>query len=105
MATAKATVNKVIIVGNLGQEPELKTTKNQASVVTLSLATNRVYQDEVGNTRESVDWHRVVLWGKTAEVAAKYLNKSSKIYVEGSLRTRQWQDKNGETRYTTEVGC
>lgn len=103
MALGRGSVNKVILVGNLGQDPELRYTPNGAAVTTISVATNEIWRDSEGNTQERTEWHRVVLWRRHAEVAGEFLKKGSKVYIEGSLRTRSWEDKNGNKRYTTEV--
>ena len=96
-------VNKVILVGNLGQEPELKHTPGGAAVTTLSLATHEIWKDKDGNKQQRTEWHRVVLWRKLAEIAGEYLKKGSQVYVEGRLQTRSWEDKDGNKRYVTEV--
>ncbi len=98
-----AGVNKVILVGNLGRDPEVRHLENGASVANFSIATSESYKDKNGNRQEQTEWHNVVLWRGLAEIAEKYLRKGSQIYVEGKLRTRSWQDKDGNTRYTTEV--
>ncbi len=98
-----AGVNKVILVGNLGKDPEVRHLENGASVANFSIATSETYKDKNGNRQEQTEWHNVVLWRGLAEIAEKYLRKGSQIYVEGKLRTRSWQDKDGNTRYTTEV--
>lgn len=98
-----AGVNKVILVGNLGKDPEVRHLENGASVANFSIATSETYKDKNGNRQEQTEWHNVVLWRGLAEIAEKYLKKGSQIYVEGKLRTRSWQDKDGNTRYTTEV--
>ena len=103
MATGKSSVNKVIIVGRLGRDPELRKTPNDVAVTMLDLATNEMWKDGDGNKQEHTEWHRVVLWQRLAEIACEYLKKGSKIYVEGSLRTRSWEDKDGIKCYTTEV--
>ncbi len=103
MAMGKGTVNKVILLGRLGQDPELKYTPSGSAVTNFSLATNRVWKDQDGNLQEKTDWHRLVLWRKQAETACKYLKKGSQIYIEGRLETRSWTDKNDIVRYTTEV--
>ena len=100
---AKGTVNKVILVGNLGSDPEVKTTPSGAQVANFSLATSESWTDKTsGEKQEKTEWHRLVLWRKLAEIAGQYLNKGAKIYVEGKLQTRSW-DENGQKRYTTEV--
>lgn len=97
-------VNKVILIGNLGQEPEVRYMPNGSPVANITLATSEIWRDkQTGDNREKTEWHRVVLFGKLAEVAGEYLHKGSQIYIEGSLQTRKWQDQNGQDRYTTEV--
>ena len=96
-------VNKVILVGNLGRDAELRYTAGGAAVATLNLATTEVWNDKQGQKQEKTEWHRVVLWGKQAESLKEYLVKGKKIYVEGRLQTRQWDDKDGNKRYTTEI--
>jgi single-strand DNA-binding protein len=97
------TVNKVILVGNLGRDAELRYTPAGAAVATLSLATTEVWNDKGGQRQEKTEWHRVVLWGKQAETLNEYLMKGKQIYVEGRLQTREWNDKDGNKRYTTEI--
>ena len=96
-------VNKVILVGNLGRDAELRYTPGGAAVATLSLATTETWNDKEGQRQEKTEWHRVVLWGKQAETLSQYLQKGKQIYVEGRLQTRQWDDKDGNKRYTTEI--
>jgi single-strand DNA-binding protein len=96
-------VNKVILVGNLGRDAELRYTPGGAAVATLNMATTEVWNDKAGQRQEKTEWHRVVLWGKPAESLAEYLTKGKQIYVEGRLQTRQWDDKDGNKRYTTEI--
>jgi single-strand DNA-binding protein len=96
-------VNKVILVGNLGRDAELRYTPGGAAVATLNMATTEVWNDKAGQRQEKTEWHRVVLWGKSAESLAEYLTKGKQIYVEGRLQTRQWDDKDGNKRYTTEI--
>jgi single-strand DNA-binding protein len=96
-------VNKVILVGNLGRDAELRYTPGGAAVATLNLATTEVYKDREGQKKEDTQWHRVILWGKTAETLQDYLTKGKQIYVEGKLQTRKWKDKDGNDKYTTEV--
>ena len=96
-------VNKVILVGNLGRDAELRYTPGGAAVATLNLATTEVWNDKAGQKQEKTEWHRVVLWGKQAESLQEYLTKGKQIYVEGRLQTRQWDDKDGNKRYTTEI--
>ena len=96
-------VNKVILVGNLGRDAELRYTPGGSAVATLNMATTEVWNDKGGQRQEKTEWHRVVLWGKTAESLSEYLVKGKQIYVEGRLQTRQWDDKDGNKRYTTEI--
>jgi single-strand DNA-binding protein len=96
-------VNKVILVGNLGRDAELRYTPAGAAVATLSMATTETWNDKAGQRQERTEWHRVVLWGKSAESLNEYLTKGKQIYVEGRLQTRQWDDKDGNKRYTTEI--
>jgi single-strand DNA-binding protein len=96
-------VNKVILVGNLGRDAELRYTPGGAAVATLNMATTEVWNDKAGQKQEKTEWHRVVLWGKSAETLSEYLTKGKQIYVEGRLQTRQWDDKDGNKRYTTEI--
>lgn len=97
-------VNKVILIGNLGKDPEVRHLENGAVVANFPIATSESYTDRTtGERRENTDWHNIVLWRGLAEIAEKYLRKGQKIYVEGKLKTRSWQDKDGNTRYTTEV--
>ena len=100
---ARSGINKVILVGNLGQDPEVKYTAGGAAVTTLSLATSESWKDkDTGSAQEKTEWHRVVLWRRLAEIAGEYLKKGSKVYIEGQLQTRKWE-QDGQTRYTTEV--
>jgi single-strand DNA-binding protein len=98
------TVNRVILVGNLGKDAEVRFTPGGAAVSTISLATTEVWNDKSsGQRQERTEWHRVVLWGKQAETLNDYLKKGKQIYVEGRLQTRQWDDRDGNKRYTTEI--
>ena len=100
---ARSGINKVIIVGNLGQDPEIKYTAGGAAVTTLNIATSDSWKDkDSGMDQERTEWHRVVLWRRLAEVAGEYLKKGSKVYIEGQLQTRKWEQE-GQTRYTTEI--
>lgn len=100
---SKGTVNKVILIGRLGQDPELKYTASGTAVLTLSVATNTSYKGQDGNNVEQTEWNRVVAWRKLAEIIGQYAHKGSRLYVEGRLTTRSWDDQNGVKRYTTEV--
>lgn len=96
-------VNKVILIGNLGQDPELRYTGSGTAVCNMRLATNENYKDREGNLVEKTEWHNVVAWDRLAEICNEYLQKGSQVYFEGSLQTRSWEDRDGNTRYTTEV--
>ncbi len=96
-------INKVILVGNLGQDPEVRYTPSGIAVCNMRLATNEAYRDAEGNLVERTEWHNLVAWGRLAEICSQYLRKGSKVYVEGSLQTRSWEDRDGNTRYTTEI--
>jgi single-strand DNA-binding protein len=96
-------INKVILIGNLGQNPEVKTSSSGQSICNLSIATNESWTDRNGQKQEKTEWHRVVVFGKLAELCGQYLQKGRQAYIEGKLQTRSWQDKEGQTRYTTEV--
>jgi len=99
-----AGINKVILVGNLGAKPEVKYASNGNAISNLSVATSESWTDKsTGQKQERTEWHRVSLFGKLAEIAGQYLDKGSKVYVEGKLQTRKWQDNNGQDRYTTEI--
>lgn len=98
------TVNKVILVGNIGKDPEVRRLENNGVVASFPLATSESYTDKTtGEKRETTDWHNVVVWRGLAEICEKYVKKGMKIYVEGKIRTRSWQDKENQTRYTTEI--
>ncbi len=96
-------INKVILVGNMGNDPEVRYTPAGAAVTTISLATTENWKDKEGNKQEKTEWHRVVFFSRLAEIAGEYLKKGSQVYIEGKLRTNKWQDKNGQDRYTTEI--
>jgi len=97
-------VNKVILVGNLGQDPEVRYTANGAAVANITVATSEQWTDrQSGQKQEKTEWHRVVLFGRLGEIAGEYLRKGSQVYLEGKLQTRKWQDQNGQDRYTTEI--
>jgi len=96
-------INKVILVGNLGNDPEVRYTPSGAAVTTISIATTESWKDKEGNKQEKTEWHRVVFFGRLAEIAGEYLKKGSQVYVEGKLRTNKWQDQSGQDRYTTEI--
>jgi single-strand DNA-binding protein len=96
-------VNKVILIGNLGKDPELKHTSSGTAVATMTVATNERFKDKSGEWQDKTEWHNVVLWQRLAEIAAEYLKKGRSVYVEGRLQTRSWEDKQGQKRYTTEI--
>lgn len=98
-----ASVNKVILIGNLGRDPEVRFTQGGTPVANFTMATTERWNDPSGEKKERTEWHRIVVWGKQAEVAAEYLKKGRSVYVEGSLQTREWTDRDGNKRYTTEV--
>lgn len=99
-----AGVNKVILIGNLGRDPELRYTASGVPVATFTLATTEEWRDKnTGNKQEHTEWHRIVAWRRLGEICGEYLHKGSKVYIEGKLRTRAWEDKDGNTRYTTEI--
>jgi len=96
-------INKVILIGNLGADPELKYTQSGVAVATLSVATNERWKDKDGQQQEHTEWHRIVAWRQLAEICNEYYHKGARVYVEGKLQTRKWQDQNGNDRYTTEI--
>ena len=96
-------VNKVILIGNLGRDPEIRYTRDGTAVANLNIATSDSWNDAQGQRQERTEWHRVVAWGKLAEIAKEYLSKGRQVYIEGRLQTRSWEDKDGNKRYTTEV--
>src|SRR6266545_3221827 len=98
-----ASVNKVIIIGNLGRDPETRYMPEGAAITNISVATTEVWKDKNGEKQEKTEWHRVAFFGKLAEIAGEYLKKGSQVYVEGRLQTRKWQDKDGADKYTTEI--
>ena len=101
---SKGSLNKVMLIGNLGTDPEIRYMPNGNAVATISLATSETWKDkETGEQREKTEWHRVVFFGRLAEIVGQYLHKGSKIYVEGRLQTRKWQGQDGQDRYTTEI--
>lgn len=102
---ARGSVNKVILIGNLGRDPEVRYTPNGVAVANLAIATSEVWKDkQSGENQERTEWHRIVMYQRLAEIAGEYLRKGSKIFVEGRLQTRKWQDKtSGQDRYTTEI--
>ena len=98
-----ASVNKVILVGNLGRDPETRYMPEGGAITNISIATTDKWKDKAGEMQEKTEWHRVAFFGKLAEIAGEYLKKGSQVYVEGRLQTRKWQDKEGQDKYTTEV--
>ena len=98
-----ASVNKVILIGNLGRDPEVRYMPSGDAVANISIATTETWKDKNGEKQEKTEWHRVAMFGKTAEVAGEYLKKGSQVYIEGRLETRKWTDKEGQERYTTEI--
>jgi len=98
-----AGVNKVILIGNLGKDPEVRYLDNGVAVANFSLATTENYKNKAGERVSQTEWHNIVLWRGLAEVAEKYLKKGSSIYIEGKIKTRKWEDKDGNTRYNTEI--
>jgi single-strand DNA-binding protein len=98
-----ASVNNVILVGNLGQDPDLSYLDSGTAKATLSLATNEKWKNKQGEDQEKTEWHRIIFWGRLAEICGEYLRKGREIYVEGKLQTRKWEDRDGNDRYTTEV--
>ena len=96
-------INKVILIGRLGQNPEVRYTGAGMAVANFNVATNETWNDKAGQKQERTEWHKIVVWGKLAELCGQYLTKGRQVYLEGKLQTRQWQDKEGQTRYTTEV--
>ncbi len=99
-------LNKAMLIGHLGNDPEMRVTASGQSVVNFTLATNESFRDSTGNMQERTEWHRIVAWGKLAEICNQYLKKGRQVYVEGRLQTRSWDDnKTGEKRYTTEIVC
>lgn len=96
-------VNKVLLIGNLGADPELRNTNNGKAVASFSLATTERRKGQDGQVQDLTEWHRIVAWGKLAEICGQYLSKGSKVYIEGKIQTRKWQDQGGVDRYTTEI--
>ena len=96
-------INKCILVGNLGADPELRHTSSGNDVVNFNVATTERWKDKEGQQQETTEWHRIVIWGKLANICAEYLHKGSRVYIEGKITTRQWEDGSGAKRYTTEI--
>lgn len=96
-------VNKAILIGNLGADPEIRYTQSGTQVATFRVATTERWKGQDGQMQENTEWHRVVAWGRLAEICGEYLNKGSKVYIEGRIQTRKWQDQDGNDKYTTEI--
>lgn len=103
MAYGRGSVNKVFLLGRLGKDPELRYTPSGVAVASFSIATDLAWKDQEGNQKQQTEWHRIVAWRKTAEIANNYLKKGNQVYIEGRLQTRSWNDKNNVVRYTTEI--
>jgi len=102
---ARGSVNKVILIGRLGKNPEMRYTPSGLAVATFSLATNHSVKDQEGNFTDKTEWHNIVTYGKRAEFAGEYLEKGRQVYIEGRIQTRSWEDQNGQKRYMTEIVC
>jgi len=100
-----AGLNKVMLIGNLGKDPEVRTTTTGQRVANFSLATSRSWTGQDGQRQEKTEWHSIVVWGKLVDICEKYLQKGKQVYIEGRIETRSWQDKEGQTRYKTEIIC
>jgi single-strand DNA-binding protein len=98
-----SSLNKAMIIGRLGADPEVRYTQSNTAVATMNVATSEKYKDKNGELQENTEWHRVVAWGRTAEICQQYLKKGSLVYFEGPINTREWEDKDGQKRYTTEI--
>ena len=98
-----ASLNKVMLIGNLGKDPEVRYTNSGMAVASFSLATSETFKNKAGEREEKTEWHNITLWNKLAEIAGEYLAKGKTVYIEGRLQTRKWQDKDGRDRYTTEI--
>lgn len=98
-----STVNKAIIIGRLGSDPELRFTQSNTAVANMSIATSERYKDSNGQQQETTEWHKVVVWGRLAEICGEYLTKGSLVYIEGPIQTRSWENKEGQKQYTTEI--
>ena len=103
MYDSKGTINKAIIIGRLGADPEVRYTPAGSTVSNFNVATNNAWKDKDGNKKEDTTWHRIVAWNKLAEIVKEYVKKGHRVYVEGRITTRSWEDQNGQTRYTTEI--
>jgi single-strand DNA-binding protein len=100
---ARGSVNKAIILGNLGVDPEIRTTSGGQNVANFRIATNRTFTDRSGQRQEQTEWHNIVVWGRLAEIAEQYLKKGDSVYIEGRIQTRSWEDQSGQQRWTTEI--
>jgi single-strand DNA-binding protein len=100
-----ASVNKAIILGNLGNDPEMRTTQSGSQVANFNIATNEKFKDSSGEWQERTEWHKIVAFGRTAEICGQYLSKGRSVFIEGRIQTRKWEDKEGQTRYSTEIVC
>lgn len=100
-----SSVNKVIVIGNLGKDPELRYLQSGDAVANITVATTETWKDKQGQKKEETEWHRISMFGKTAEIAGQYLKKGAQVYIEGKLQTKKWTDKEGVERYTTEIRC
>lgn len=98
-----ASINKAILIGNLGADPELRYTTSGKSVATFNIATSEQWTDKDGQKNEKTEWHRIVAWGRLGEICGEYLHKGSPVYIEGKIQTRSWEDRDGNKRYTTEI--
>ncbi len=98
-------INKAILIGNLGADPEVRYTQSGTQVATFNIATTERWKGQDGQMQESTEWHRIVAWARLAEICGEYLNKGSKVYIEGKIQTRKWQDQNGVEKYTTEINA
>ena len=98
-----SSLNKAMLIGRLGQDPEVRYTQSNTAVANFSLATNERFKDRNGEWQERTEWHRIVAWGRTAEICQEYLKKGSLVYIEGPIQTREWEDKDGQKKYTTEI--
>ncbi|MEX0778310.1 MAG: single-stranded DNA-binding protein [Balneolales bacterium] len=98
-----SSLNKAMIIGNLGADPDVRYTQSNKAVANLSIATTEKFKDSNGELQERTEWHRVVVWNRLAEICQSYLKKGSKVYIEGKIQTRSWEDKDGQKRYTTEI--
>lgn len=100
---AGKSLNKVMLIGNLGKDPEVRYTAGGKAVANFSLATNETWQDKEGKSQQRTEWHKVVAWGKLGEICGEYLSKGKQVYIEGRIQTKEWDDKDGNKRYTTEI--